>query len=115
MVTTLKDGTRVNLAEILVDVVLQAGAADTTVRRGGRAQAVRCLLACVASPEIDVHGERLRRVFRFVHETFLSIVSTANRAKHNKAQTRATLGHILQVRTCVVLRCFVLHCAAPLS
>lgn len=54
MVATLDDGTTVTLADTVVDVVLEAGAADQTVRRGGRAQAVRCLLACVASPEIQV-------------------------------------------------------------
>lgn len=58
MVTALKDGGRVNLAEIVVDIVLRAGEADQTVRRGGRAQAVRCLLACVASPEIEVRSVR---------------------------------------------------------
>lgn len=41
-------------------------------------------------------------MFSFVHETFLTIDSTANRAKYNKAQARATLDHILQVWwTCV--------------
>lgn len=51
--TTLKDGSSANLADILVDVVLLAGAKDKTVRRGGRAQAVKCLLSCVTSPEIQ--------------------------------------------------------------
>lgn len=37
-------------------------------------------------------------MYSFVHETYLSIVSTANRAKYNKAQARATLNHMLQVR-----------------
>lgn len=36
-------------------------------------------------------------MFSFVHETFLTIDSTANRAKYNKAQARATMDHILQV------------------
>ena len=35
----------------------------------------------------------------FVLETYLLINSTATRAKYNKGQARATLGHILQVRT----------------
>ena len=39
-------------------------------------------------------------MFTFVYETFLTIDSTANRAKYNKAQSRATLDHILQVRVC---------------
>ncbi|CAM9738948.1 unnamed protein product, partial [Ectocarpus fasciculatus] len=38
-----------------------------------------------------------RKVLLFVHETYLVIDSTANRAKYNKAQARATLDHILQM------------------
>lgn len=53
-VTTLKDGSSANLGEILVGVVLSTGSRDKTVRRGGRAQAVRCLLSCVSSTEIQV-------------------------------------------------------------
>ena len=53
-VTTRRDGSPVNLAEIMVVIVLHAGSKDKTVRRGGRAQAVRCLLSCVSSTEIEV-------------------------------------------------------------
>lgn len=52
----------------------------------------------LSSTDRKVHGQELRSVFSFVHETFLTIDSTANRAKYNKAQARATLDHILQVR-----------------
>lgn len=45
-------------------------------------------------------------MFTFVHETFLIIDSTANRAKYNKAQARATLDHILQVG-CTDMRAYV--------
>ncbi|CAM9678318.1 unnamed protein product, partial [Ectocarpus sp. 12 AP-2014] len=76
---------------------METGSRDKTVRRGGRAQAVRCLLSCVTSTEIEVHGEELRKVVLFVHETYLVIDSTANRARYNKAQARATLDHILQM------------------
>ncbi|CAM9469425.1 unnamed protein product, partial [Scytosiphon promiscuus] len=95
--TTLQDGSSAVLSEILVDVVLRAGSRDKTVRRGGRAQAVRCILSCVSSTEIQVHGQKLRSVYSFVLDTFLVIDSTANRAKYNRAQARATLDHILQI------------------
>lgn len=59
MITTIKDGSEVELGETLVDVVLRAGYGDRTVRLGGRAQAVRCLLACIASPEIEVRWQMI--------------------------------------------------------
>ncbi|CAM9340367.1 unnamed protein product [Ectocarpus sp. 13 AM-2016] len=58
--TTLKDGSSANLGEILVGVVMETGSRDKTVRRGGRAQAVRCLLSCVTCAR-DVLGDRLHR------------------------------------------------------
>lgn len=54
------------------------------------------ILFC-SNPE-KVHGDELRRVFSFAHETYLAINSTAIKAKYNKAQARASLNHILQVR-----------------
>lgn len=56
--TTLKDGSSANLGEILVGVVLRTGLKDKTVRRGGRAQAVRCLFSCVSSPEIQARERK---------------------------------------------------------
>lgn len=54
--TTLKDGSPANVSDILVDAVLRAGSQDKTVRRGGRAQAVRCILSCVSSTEIQARA-----------------------------------------------------------
>ena len=61
-VTTRRDGSPVNLAQVMVAIVLHAGSKDETVRRGGRAQAVRCLLSCVSSTEIEVSGHNLATV-----------------------------------------------------
>lgn len=86
---TLKDGSEINLGEELVDIVLRAGAGDTTVRLGGRAQAVRCLLACVASPEIEVKAFRVRSGFRVVYGLGQWVeVYTSRRAQGSRAYIR---------------------------
>ncbi|CAM9639836.1 unnamed protein product, partial [Discosporangium mesarthrocarpum] len=90
------NGNPVNVGSVIVPAISAAGVGEGA-RGEGKALRVKCLLACVAAPGIEVHGEGLRSVFRLIHETYLWINSTATKALQNKAQAKVALGRVVAI------------------